>query len=155
MVCSLLKPVPVYVMHPPAVFSLLIRFFNCINLYAVAISNKLDWLATFSYMYCLAFIMCKSVLGSNWHTQVPSFAIHSVFPLYCYVHGMKIFNKMYRKMFIWNHTSRIQCIWNLCFTIQVRSDILLFAGIHWPVFVIFLVHIYNNLLIMNQKLNQE
>jgi len=27
MVCSLLKPVPVYVMHPPVVFSLLISFF--------------------------------------------------------------------------------------------------------------------------------
>ena len=46
--------------------------------------------------------------------------------------------------FIWNHINRIQHIWNLSFTIQVHSDILLFSGIFGPVFVIFTcVHLYN------------
>ena len=47
------------------------------------------------------------------------------------------------KTFIWNHTNRIPRIWNLSFTILVRSDILLFVGIYWLVFVIFTgVHLY-------------
>jgi len=47
------------------------------------------------------------------------------------------------KTFIWNHTDSIQHMWNLNFTIQVRSDILLFTGIYCPVFVIFTcVHLY-------------
>jgi len=58
-------------------------------------------------------------------------------------------------MFIQNHTNHILHIWNLNFNIQVCSDILLFAGIHQPIFVIFIVYIYVNFLIMNQKLNQE
>ena len=42
MVCYLLKSVPIYFMHTPPVFSLFFMcFFNCINLYAIAVNSKL------------------------------------------------------------------------------------------------------------------